>query len=54
MSVKRQVNSKSHSELDIGGRETCLLYVWTWRNLCDINELFSKEVLTHLQIDSLL
>ena len=26
MSVECQVNSKSQSELDIGGRETCLVY----------------------------
>ena len=27
MSVECQVNIKSQSELDIGGRETCLIYV---------------------------
>ena len=35
MSVECQVNVKSQSELDIGGRETCLVFehIGTWLGL---------------------
>ena len=50
MSVECQVNVKSQSELDIGGRETCMFLMHFARiSARDDNQLFShqRNIVTH-------